>query len=130
MASLTKSRGFWVVLALILLASGYTLYRVYLIKDVAISPPNPSIKAETLFTVGPLHFTNSMLMTLVVIVLLVAFFAWATRRMALTPGRGQNLAEAAVEARLSLVEGSAGKRVGRVIFPLIATLFIFILTAN
>lgn len=92
--------------------------------------PRPSIKAETLFDLGPIHFTNSMLMTLVVIAILVLFFALATRRMQLVPGRGQNLAEAAVEALLGLTEGVAGKKLGRTIFPLIATLFIFILAAN
>lgn len=92
--------------------------------------PRPSIKAEPLFDIGPVHFTNSMLMTLVVMAILVLFFALATRRMQLVPGRGQNLAETAVESLLSLTEGVAGKRLGRIIFPLIGTLFIFIITAN
>ncbi len=92
--------------------------------------PHPSIKAETLFNIGPIHFTNSMLMTLVVIAILVIFFAAMTRRMKLVPGPGQNLAEAAVESLLGLTEGVAGKKLGRTIFPLIATLFIFILAAN
>lgn len=94
------------------------------------SKPRPSIKAEPLFDIGPVHFTNSMLMTLIVMGILVLFFALMTRRMQLVPGRGQNLAEAAVESLLSLTEGVAGKRLGRIIFPLIGTLFIFIIAAN
>jgi F-type H+-transporting ATPase subunit a len=94
------------------------------------SKPRPSIKAEPLFDIGPVHFTNSMLMTLIVMAILVLFFALMTRRMQLVPGRGQNLAEAAVESLLSLTEGVAGKRLGRIIFPLIGTLFIFIIAAN
>jgi F-type H+-transporting ATPase subunit a len=92
--------------------------------------PHPSIKAEPLFDIGPIHFTNSMLMTLIVMAILVLFFFTMTRAMKLVPGRGQNLAEAAVEALLGLTEGVAGKKLGRTIFPLIATLFIFILAAN
>jgi F-type H+-transporting ATPase subunit a len=40
------------------------------------------------------------------------------------------VAESAVELLLGLVEGTAGRRVGRRIFPLIATLFLFIVVAN
>ena len=96
----------------------------------AQTSPKPSIKAETLFTLGPFHITNSILMMLLVGVILVIFFALMTRRMQVVPGRGQNLAEMAVESMLGLTEGVAGKRTGRVIFPLIATLFIFIILAN
>jgi F-type H+-transporting ATPase subunit a len=92
--------------------------------------PQPSIKAEALFTIGPLHFTNSMLMTLIVGALIIAFFVASTRRLQLVPGKAQNIAEMAVEGLLGLTESVAGKRTGRIIFPLIATLFIFIIAAN
>lgn len=93
--------------------------------------PPISIKAETLFSIGGfINFTNSMLFTLVVIAALTLFFALATRRMALIPKGAQNFAEVLVEFLLGLVEGTAGKRVGRRIFPLIATLFLFIIVAN
>src|SRR5690349_23960945 len=95
-----------------------------------MAAPKPSFVAETLFTIGPLHFTNSMLMTLIVAALLVIVCARVTGGMRLVPGRLQNLIESIVEFLLGLVESTAGKRTGRVIFPLIATLFIFILTAN
>jgi F-type H+-transporting ATPase subunit a len=118
------------VVALVLIGIGIGINTVF----GTPTAPKPSIKAEPLFDVnlGPAHFpfTNSMLMTLIVGGLLVLFFALATRRMQLVPGRTQNLAETAVEGLLGLVEGVAGKRTGRVIFPLIATLFIFILMAN
>jgi F-type H+-transporting ATPase subunit a len=94
------------------------------------SLPPISIKAETLFELGPLAFTNSMLYTLIVIAFLVIFSIIAMRRLSLVPRGAQNFAEAVVEFLLGLTEGTAGKRVGRRIFPLIATLFIFIITAN
>jgi F-type H+-transporting ATPase subunit a len=96
--------------------------------------PPISIRPEPLFAVhlpwGDFTFTNSMLFTLVVIAGLTLFFLLATRRMSLVPRGAQNLAEALVEMLLGIVEGTAGRRVGRRIFPLIATLFLFILTAN
>lgn len=102
--------------------------------DLQPKLPRITIKPEDLLVIptpfGDFHFTNSMLFSLIVMVALVIFFAIATRRMSVVPKGAQNLAEAVVEFLLGLVEGTAGKVVGRRIFPLIATLFIFILVAN
>jgi|GEM_PF-167081 len=98
--------------------------------DFETKLPPISIKAETLINLFGVAFTNSMLYTLIVIAGLALFFWLATRRMKLVPSGIQNFAEAIVELLLGITEGTAGRRVGRRIFPLIATLFIFILTAN
>lgn len=95
-----------------------------------IQRPHVSLAAETLFRIGPIPVTNSMLTMFLVMAGLVAFFALATRRMQMVPRGAQGFAEFVVEALLNLVEGTAGKQVGRRIFPLIATLFLFIITAN
>ena len=96
----------------------------------AIQKPHVSLAAEKLFNIGPIPVTNSMLTMFLVMLGLVLFFGLATRRMELVPRGAQSVAETIVEMLLGLVEGTAGRRVGRTIFPLIATLFIFILTAN
>jgi len=96
----------------------------------AITTPHISLAAETLVKIGPVSITNSMLTMFLVMVGLVIFFATATRRMQRVPAGAQNVAEYIVETLLNLVEGTGGRRVGRRIFPLVATLFIFILTAN
>lgn len=96
--------------------------------------PPISIKAETLFDIpfpgGNIHFTNSMLQTMIVVAGIALFFFFATRKMNLVPKGLQNFGEAIVELLLGITEGTAGKRVGRRIFPLVASLFIFILVAN
>jgi F-type H+-transporting ATPase subunit a len=96
--------------------------------------PPISIKAEGIFDIplpwGHFIITNSMLQTLLVVLGIALFFFLATRKMKLVPRGAQNLAESIVELLLGITEGTAGKRVGRRIFPLIATLFIFILVAN
>lgn len=96
--------------------------------------PPISIKPEPLFDIplpwGALTVTNSMLQTVLVVIGIALFFFIATRKMRLIPKGSQNLGEAIVELLLGITEGTAGKRVGRRIFPLIATLFIFILVAN
>lgn len=96
--------------------------------------PPISIKAEDIFAIplpwGTFTVTNSMFQTLLVVLGITIFAILATRKMSLVPKGAQNLAEAIVELLLGITEGTAGKRVGRRIFPLIATLFIFILIAN
>jgi F-type H+-transporting ATPase subunit a len=93
--------------------------------------PHISLAAETLFMIGPIHFTNSMLMMFIAMIAVFLFLRSVAAKAKLVPsGRLQNLGEAAVEALLGLVEGVAGKDLGRRIFPLIASLFLFILVAN
>lgn len=101
----------------------------------AIDKPHVSLAAESLFG-SPI--SNSMLTMFLVMLGLVLFFVFATRRLTTggqaaayaAPRGAQNFAEFVIESLLNLVEGTAGKRTGRVIFPLIATLFVFILSAN
>src|SRR6478672_7223003 len=100
----------------------------------AIEKPHVSLAAEKLFGIGPINVTNSMLTMFIVMGALVLFFSFATRRLRANnraaqlaaPTGAQNFAETIVELLLGLVENTAGKRLGRQIFPLIATLFIFI----
>lgn len=88
------------------------------------------LAAEPIAQLGPITITNSML-TSVLVIALLALLAWlGTRKMKLIPGRYQSLLEMIVEFLLDLAEDTAGKRVGRKIFPLVATFFIFILAAN
>ena len=88
------------------------------------------IQPDTIFYIGPLPVTNTLLCTWISILLLVGFFYFANRRRALIPSGVQNLAEYLVEYMLGLVEGTSGKEKGRKFFPLVGTLFIFILVSN
>lgn len=74
--------------------------------------------------------TNSFFMMVVVMVLLIVLGALIARRSKLIPGRVQAGVEIIVEFLLGLVEGAAGKKLGRSIFPIIGGLFIFILFSN
>ncbi len=85
-------------------------------------------------TVGPFKFviTNTMLATWLAMAVLVGLSLLATRRMELIPTRRlQNLAEALIEWMYGIVESVAGEeRWARQFFPVVATIFLFILTAN
>jgi F-type H+-transporting ATPase subunit a len=75
-------------------------------------------------------FTDSFLVTIIVTVLLILLARWATRNMQLVPSGPQNLFEAIVETLYNTFEGIVGRHMIAKVFPLIATLFIFILSAN
>jgi F-type H+-transporting ATPase subunit a len=89
-----------------------------------------SIAPETLFHIGPIPITNSMLTMFLVMGAILIVGSAIARKAQVIPGRAQGLSEMIVEFLLGLVEGTAGKRVGRRIFPLVGALFIFILFAN
>jgi F-type H+-transporting ATPase subunit a len=63
-------------------------------------------------------------------VLAVLVFGFIRRRQDLVPQGFQNFAEWATESLQNLVEGVSGKERGRKFFPLVATLFVFILFGN
>ena len=75
-------------------------------------------------------FTNSMLVTVIVTILLIIWARRSTRRMELLPKGRQNLFEALVELLYTTFEGVVGKHMIPKVGSLLATLFIFILTAN
>lgn len=88
------------------------------------------LAAEKLFNIGPIPVTNSMLTMFIVMALILIVFSSVARRAQMVPGRAQGFVEMIAEFLLGLVEGTAGKRVGRQIFPLISGIFVFILFAN
>ncbi len=91
-----------------------------------------SLAAEALFHLGPIAVTNSMLVMFLVMAAILLVGSWLARKAQRDPhpGRAVGLAEMLVEFLLNLVESTAGKRIGRRIFPLIAGIFIFVLFAN
>lgn len=86
------------------------------------------IAAPTIPALG--WFTNSMVVGLVVTGLVLWFTRMATKKMATIPGTKQNFVELVVEFLYGQVEGIVGKHVAPKAFPLLATIFIFIITAN
>ena len=71
--------------------------------------------------------TNSMLSSLLATIVLVLVFVVGASRKRLVPGRLQNLVEMIIEALLNFVEGVVGREMSRKVFPMIATIFLFVL---
>lgn len=75
-------------------------------------------------------FTNSILVAGIVTVAVLLFVRMATRKMELIPGGRQNFVELVIEFLYGQVEGIVGKQVAPKAFPLLATVFVLILSAN
>ena len=70
--------------------------------------------------------TNALLSSWLASILLVGVFALGARRAKLVPGRFQNFCEIVIEGLLRFVEGVVGQARGRLLFPVIATIFLFV----
>src|SRR5215469_391453 len=75
-------------------------------------------------------FTNSFVFTVIVTGLIIIVARAATRKMDLVPRGAQNFIEALVETLYATFENIVGRHMITKVFPVIATLFIFICAAN
>ena len=71
--------------------------------------------------------TNTLLSSWIASILLIVIFAVGTRRLKMVPGRFQNFCEIVVEGLLNFVEGVIGRDRSRLLLPVIATIFLFVL---
>jgi F-type H+-transporting ATPase subunit a len=99
---------------------------------LALSQPEHGLPQKAVEIARPLGFpiTNSMVVTWVVAVGLVAFAQIATRRMTQVPGGAQNFLEWLIESLYQLLEGILGAHLAERTFWFFATIFIFILATN
>lgn len=74
--------------------------------------------------------TNSIVATFIVVATIIYLARQATRRLEIIPGPSQNMFEAVMVILYDTLEGIVGKHMVGKVFSLLATLFIFILTAN
>lgn len=75
-------------------------------------------------------FTNSVFLSVVTTVTIVILAQRAVRRVELVPNGPQNLFEAVISALYDTFEGIVGRHMIAKVFPLLASLFIFILISN
>ena len=118
-----KKPTFWLLLAA-LAALAFNFFHPF---DIQV--PHISLAAEEVARVGPLRITNTLIASWVTMLVLIVVSLLATRHMTMVPRGLQNLVEYAVETLYNFVEGIAGPRVD-LVFPTIATLFLFILISN
>lgn len=97
------------------------------------SSPIDQFKIETLvpIKIGDLDisFTNSSLWMVIAVVVASLVFIVATRKRSLVPGRLQSFAEMLYDVVANMVRDNVGNE-GRPYFPLIFTLYLFLLFGN
>jgi len=100
--------------------------------DAGHSPHGPPVtpEAPTLWQLGPIPITNSMVYTWVVMLTLFLVIRLGTRNMQVIPTGLQNLIEMVVEGLENMTKGLLEPKVVRWVFPLIATFFLFIVLSN
>ena len=92
--------------------------------------PRPTIElpSEPVFHIGHFSVTNTLVASWFTIIVLVGLSFFCTRKMKLIPDRRQGMAEAVVEGLLNFVESVSGKKHARMLFPGVATIFIYVIS--
>jgi F-type H+-transporting ATPase subunit a len=131
-----RNRLLWILLGLIVVGIGlhYGLGIKMSREDIHISAaaePLGCIGGERVGEVcsAGLPFTNALLMTLLVDLVLLLVIIFGARNMQLVPRGFQNVVETVIEGFYNFAMGIDRKNVGK-FFPLPATIFIFFLVAN
>lgn len=85
-------------------------------------------RGETIFARESFFpITNTLIASWITIVVVTVIAFLATRKMKIIPGRLQSIVEMALESLLNFIEGVAGHKNGRRFFPVVATIFIFVM---
>lgn len=92
---------------------------------------NISLAAEPIFHIGTFPITNTLLVAWVIILFLFLVTFLVRRELRDVPRGVQNVAEAAIEALLKFIDSITLNRKQSIkFFPLIATIFFFVLLSN
>jgi len=94
---------------------------------ISVPSPEPHLPAPVLFHVFGLPITNTIIAGWITVVFLVVISWVVTRRMKLVPGRLQAAFEFLLGWIFDLCGSIAGEENGRKFFPVICTIFVFVL---
>jgi F-type H+-transporting ATPase subunit a len=94
------------------------------------SLPAIQLPAEKILDLGDFALMNTMVTTWLAMIVLIAISLKLKMSLKEVPGRFQALFEIMIEFFLTLCESVAGKEKARKFFPLVFTIFIFIVIAN
>lgn len=92
--------------------------------------PEISIPAEEVFILWGFPITNTLLASWLTMLFLIVGSWLITRKMKTVPGRWQNLLEMIIEGFYGLVENAAGPKWTPKFFPIVMTIFLFVIASN
>jgi F-type H+-transporting ATPase subunit a len=100
--------------------------------DVAndVFSPTDEFKLDTWFKLGPISFNKGVLYLLICGSITVGVMTFVARRMKSRPGRLQVAVEAFYDLIRNMTRENLDARMEKTYFPLIATIFVFILVSN
>ncbi|HOG48237.1 MAG TPA: FoF1 ATP synthase subunit a [Anaerolineae bacterium] len=124
-----KPKVMLLVLAVIVALAFDLVYYIAHPFGLSITVPHISLAAEEVARLGPLKITNTLIASWVTMLVLIVIALLATRKMELVPRGLQNVVEFVIEMLYNQVKATAGKSAA-LIFPTIATLFLFIIVSN
>jgi len=89
-----------------------------------------SIPAEPVFELFGFTITNTLLSSWLTMIVLIVGGWLITRKTTEVPGRWQALLEMIIEGFYGLVEGAAGAKWARRFFPIVMSIFLFVIFSN
>lgn len=92
--------------------------------------PNFDVNPDILFNIGGFPVASTLLTALLSLAINLLLFLPATRKMAIVPKGLQNFVEWAMGLLLDFCDEVAGKKWGRKFFPLVSTIFFYVLFGN
>ena len=124
---------------LVILLLVVALFVISGLLGLKVPSPVVSLAAEPILHIGPVTITNSLLTAWIVMIVLILLAFFATRRMPkdlskatnqeLVPSGLQNFMELVVEALHNMAKDIGGHWTPR-FFPIVATIFLFVLVSN
>ena len=94
---------------------------------LTVPRPAPKLPAEGVFHLFGFPITNSIIAAWLTIVFLVGISYAVTRRIKLIPSRWQSVLESVLGWLLSFCQSVAGEKNGRRFFPVVTTIFLFVI---
>jgi len=93
----------------------------------SVPRPDPQLPAEAVFRLFGFPITNSIIATWLTIIVLVGISYAVAHRIRLIPGRLQSLLEFVLGWLLGFCQEVAGEKNGRRFFPVVTTIFLFVI---
>jgi F-type H+-transporting ATPase subunit a len=116
------------VFALLIGPIGASIFHIKAPILLSVTKPQVELPSEGIIHVSSFFtITNTLIASWLTIIVLGLMFYFATRKMKLIPSGLQNFAEFIIESLLNFVKGVAGEKNSRTIFPVMATIFLYVL---
>jgi F-type H+-transporting ATPase subunit a len=116
-------------MALFAILFGVTAHKAPTVASNVFSPTD-EFKLDTWFKLGPIAFNKGVLYLLITVVITIGVMLYIAKRLQRRPGRLQVAVEMFYEFTRGMSKENLNEDMERKYFPLIATIFVFILVTN